>query len=81
MKKKNTGRRWKPYPIPPSFTNRMEKKRRKKDKLQQKFEAQGLQNCRSRNVDLNFGTQGTNQPKENNREKKTKENFVHLYAS
>ena len=54
---------------------------KKEDKLQQKFEAQGLQNCRSRNVDLNFGTQGTNQPKENNREKKTKENFVHLYAS
>ena len=45
----------------------MEKRRRKKDKLQQKFEAQGLQNCRSRNVDLNFGTQGTNKQKENNR--------------
>ena len=57
------------------------KKKKKEDKLQQKFEAQGLQNCRSRNVDLNFGTQGTNKPKENNREKKTKENFVHLYAS
>ena len=29
---------------------------KKEDKLQQKFEAQGLQNCRSRNADLNFGT-------------------------
>ena len=57
---------------------------KKEDKLQQKFEAQGLQNCRSRNADLNFGTirryKSTRREK-TKKEKKTKENFVYLYTS
>ena len=62
-----------------------EKKKKRKeeeDKLQQKFEAQGLQNCRSRNADLNFGTiRRYKSTKREHKEKKTKENCVYLYTS
>ena len=68
--------------FPPFFTNRMKKKKKRETNYNRNLKPNA---CKIADLETRISTvvqsEGTNQPKENSREKKTKENCVYLYTS